>query len=284
MKPLLAQGLLQSPYRHDPVVARVVRALTVPWEGNHVPVCHPALAKILSNEAEQCATIYCLDANNWYAAAALMNSPRRRKHISEFCQAPHTRMFFEWEHEDPPGRLGIFVEGDRSQFSFVLFVDPGGAGVVRPRFMCEWSFDDPGSTARVLYFCDGKWSQSPSRSDLLADVGLYVQFIAAVWMFVGIGGATVHSHRTTREGRLLARRGKHRGPPAIFSYNTCRLAIPQGEFARHGVIWTRGPGVRRHEVHGHWRELNITGAKVLRWIAAYFRGNSDLGFVLKTKH
>jgi hypothetical protein len=41
--------------------------------------------------------------------------------------------------------------------------------------------------------------------------------------------------------------------------------------------------VRYHDVIGHSREINVGGEKVLRWIAAFWRGNPRLGVVVKRR-
>jgi len=37
-------------------------------------------------------------------------------------------------------------------------------------------------------------------------------------------------------------------------------------------------------VRGHWREVTVEGERVLRWIAAFWRGNPRLGVVVKQRN
>lgn len=75
-----------------------------------------------------------------------------------------------------------------------------------------------------------------------------------------------------------------RGRPCLLSYNSVKLALPQGDIRRESIGFTRGPGVRWHEVRGHWRELTLGEQKVMRYIWAFHRGNARLGVVLKTRN
>lgn len=98
-----------------------------------------------------------------------------------------------------------------------------------------------------------------------------------------IRGATHTKHIKTREWRIAAKRGRLRNP-AVLSYNRVSLQIPHDN---RGEIVSRvghGSGVRFHDVRGHWKQVTLRDdEKILRWIAAYWRGDVNLGVVAKER-
>ncbi len=286
---IMADAIIRSPLRASiPEIDRIARLLEAPWEGNHVPAPHPAIGEVWANEAEGKAAVYEFDEHSAQAAFALMEQGRRRMWVLQNCRAPHSVMFLDF----PNGRLGaaryaILVEGDRDEFVYTVFLVLAGSKSALPLVQAHGSFDGLGSLLlhqnyhrKCLYFRIG--GRSTRELVDLETASFLERFIAAAWMFLGIEGATVSDRVVTRAGRLAARRS--RKVSGLHSFNRVRLNCPGPELTRRSTHFSEGKrGVRYHDVRGHWREQEDAGRKVLRWIAAYWRGQKRLGVVMKSR-
>ena len=294
MRRLLAQRIVDEfrfdpkLFKPEPILQRCLESLGVPWDGgNHFVLPHRALGPIYAAEAEaRSAAIYHFDEDAVAASDAIVtNSARRLAMVRRLARSPGPRCFFEFKIKPDIGigdTAGIYVEGDREMASCLLWLEV--QNYLNPIATAEISLGSDGvalhTRPRLLAH---KWSDArPNDLDFLS----FVDTLACFWALLGSTGAVVVD-------RVPAPRGtnkfKIRGSgAAILSFNRVRLALPKGCIIRdEHVTWERGEGVRRHEVRAHpaWYRVGPRheGAMLLRWIAAYWRGNSRLGLVIKAR-
>jgi len=301
MKPLLAQRLTEFPFERwckiedlDPrdqgvaIIRRSIDALRRPWEGpNHLVLPHRALGPIYAAEAEQqAAAIYHFSADARDAAKAIGDSRRRAERVRSWIRAPGSRCFFEWQNPEPGLEyiaLGIYTEGDRDCYRFVFWSDnvhDAPEHRPMPAAWGEYSLDTlEGSitTATAPLTPEAEHARQLIEYEVVKNVCLY-------WALLGTGGAVVIERTPAPRGSGKAHRSKSAGA-AILSFNRVRLTIPQGLITRTNTVdWQRGPGVRRHKVRAHpnfyWAGPKQDRTLIMRWIAAYWRGNARLGLVL----
>lgn len=293
---LLAQRVVEFPFElwrtraHvDPgpayLVSRCVENLRIPWEGgNHVPLPHRALGPVYAAEAEsKSVAIYHFDADSYAAADAIGSTAHRRQVMAQSARSPGPRCFFEWPHrEQDTGRYGLYVDGDRDGAVFILWVEHKDRPPL-PAIACRFKLASDGrcSLARPLPLF-------PNASDRGPDDGVHwINNIIAFWTFLASQGAVVISREPAPRGSGKEYRSKGHGA-AILSFNRVRLLLPKGLIARTGrVEWQQNSGMRRHEVRAHpsyyWVGPREQRSLVVRWIAAYWRGNSRVGLVLKAR-
>jgi hypothetical protein len=281
MKPTLTNAIVASPLRaQQREIDRLAALLAPPFDPNH-GARHPALGSVIAEEVKRLAAIYVFDEESILAAWSIMATERRRHHVFQHCRAPHPKMFFEYQHEGQ--RHGVFTEGDRDNCLITVFNSAAEFAV--PLIQARVNFAaltiDDYTQQPVTFFRLGKWSSAEHVDETVLTFQL--RLVAAVWMFLSIGGATTVDRVLTREGRLARHRRKPFACGAIDSFNRVRLNIPGAELARSTVRFHRGPGVRFHDVRGHWREISVADGKVLRWIAAFWRGDFRLGVVVKQR-
>lgn len=268
---LVAERIVKSSWRKSmPEYDRLARMLVVPFAPNHMPR-HPALGQIIAEEIKKLAPVYRLDRPSIDAMTQIMQSSRRMEHAFYHCRAPHPRMFFEFP-DDP---VGFMAEGDRDDCLISMFF-------CGEQLACQvrCTFDNPLAAKVTAYTAGGLYLEKNKNIHVTG-----VWHTAAVWMYLTINGATAVENRLTRDGRLARHRRKPFALGAIDSYNQVRLLVPGGQYERSSVQFHRGHGVRFHSVIGHWREISTDdGGKMLRWIAAYWRGNAALGTVVKVRN
>lgn len=265
MRPLVASMIVKSSWRASmPEYERLASMLAVPFAPNHMPR-HSALGPTIADEIKKLAPIYRLDLPSVEAAKKIMLSSRRMEHAFTHCRSPHPRMFFEFP-DDP---VGFMTEGDRDDCLISIFCSGD-----RLTWQVCCNFDDP-LAAKVTNF-------GPSMQNIHVTAGWYT---ASIWMYLTISGATVVEKKLTREGRIARKRRKPFALGAIDSYNQVQLLVPGKNYERASVQLRKGPGVRFHDVTGHWRESRVDDdGMMLRWIAAYWRGNAALGTIVKVRN
>ena len=289
---LLANAILRSPWRGAQLahynsqtaaeVERLCAMLTPPFAPNHMPR-HPALGPSIAEEIKKLAPVYRLDLASVEAAKLIMLSERRMAHAFQHCRAPHPRMFFEF----PEGQIGFMTEGDRDDLLVSIF-GIGADGQASLSWQVRCNFNDPLANRTVSPFLMPSNQPDLVKQTMGGNEGIAnmaVWYTASIWMFLTISGATVVEKKLTREGRLARHRRKPFAFGAIDSYNQVRLLVPGRQYHRASIQFSRGPGVRFHDVVGHWREKHVDdGGMMLRWIAAYWRGNPALGTVVKVRN
>lgn len=265
MTPLVASMIVKSSWRKlMPEYERLASMLVVPFAPNHMPR-HPALGATIAEEIKKLAPVYRLDHPSLEAMKQIMMSSRRMEHAFTHCRAPHPRMFFEF----PDTTAGFMTEGDRNDCLISMFCN--GEHLT---WQVRCNFDDP-LAAKVINY-------GPTLKNIHVTAAWHT---ASFWMLLTISGATVVDNKLTREGRLTRSRRKPFALGAIDSYNEVRLLVPGRQYQRASVQLRHGPGVRFHDVTGHWREVHVDdGGMMLRWIAAYWRGNPALGTITKVRN
>ena len=300
MRRLLAQRIVDEfrfdpkLFKPEPILQRCLEGLGVPWEGgNHFVLPHRALGPIYAAEAEQkSAAIYHFDEDAFAASEAIVgNSAKRLAMVRKLARSPGPRCFFEFRYPSQQlrdvgvGTFGLYVEGDRDMASCLLWVEMNGTPA--PTMYCQFSLNSIGE-GRCRAFTDmlnrKAWTNKTQSHP--KDFEPTLDMLCCFWAFLASTGAVVVD-------RVPAPRGtnkiKIRGSgAAILSFNRVRLALPKGCIIRdEHVTWERGEGVRRHQVRAHpsWYHVGSRheGAMLLRWIAAYWRGNARLGLVLKAR-
>jgi hypothetical protein len=261
---LVAEMITKSSWRKlMPEFERLAGMLVMPFVQNHMPR-HPALGPVVAEELKKLAPVYRLDQPSYEAAVQIMQSSRRMEHAFNHCRAPHPRMFLEF----PDSTSGFMIEGDRDDCLISWFVGD------RLCWQVRGNFDDPLGAKTTEY--------GPSLQNVHVSA---LWHTAAIWMYLTITGATVVEKKLTRDGRIARNRRKPFALGAIDSYNQVRLLIPDRQYQRASTQLRHGPGVRQHDVVGHWREISVNdGGKMLRWIAAYWRGNPKLGVIIKARN
>lgn len=303
MKQLLAQRITREfkfdlrLYKPEPILQRCLEGLGVPWEGqNHIVLPHRALGPVYAAEAEKTsAAIYHFDDDAVAASEAIVgNSARRLGIVRQLARSPGPRCFFEFKHSPQQIQMlrdigigdtaAIYVEGDRENASCLQWFELNGTP--HPTIFARISLDQTGEGRCHGYrsLLTDAWTNKHQHHP--RDFEAALDMLCCFWALLGSTGAVVVD-------RVPAPRGTNKmkihGPgAAILSFNRVRLALPKGFIIRDGrVTWERGEGIRRHQVRAHpaWYHVGPRheGAMLLRWIAAYWKGNARLGLVLKAQ-
>lgn len=306
MDKLLAQRIVEFPFewwcsetragpRQALLVQGCVNSLRIPWEGgNHIVLPHRALGPVYAAEAEsKSVAIYHFDAHSFAAAEIIGSTGRRRRLMALGARPPGPRCFFEWPVRENDanrfrrdGRYGLYVEGDREGAAYMLwseYKENPPIPCIAGRF--KLASDGLISVARPLALLPAFSSDPQAMS--AEEQGNWVHIILMLWTFLASQGAVVISREPAPRGSGKEYRSKSPGA-AILSFNRVRLLVPKGLILRSDTVeWERGAGVRRHEVlahpHCYWVGPREQRSLVVRWIAAYWRGNARLGLVLKAR-
>jgi hypothetical protein len=272
------------------IVQHCIENLRQPWEGNHVVLPHRSLGPVYAAEAERrSVAIYHFSADAKSAANAIGESRRRAQYVIDTARPPGPRCFFEWQnHERGYEHLahGIYTEGDGKHYRFVRWGDDINDRLSRPT-PWAWGYFSLYAWHGYIEFPQ-EWPQSPDR-DRVTEALQYetCKEVALFWAFLASTGATVIERTPAPRGSSKDHKGRGAGA-AILSFNRVRLRLPRGLIARNETVhWERGVGVRRHEVRAHpayyWTGPRENRNLVVRWVAAYWRGNARLGLVLKAR-
>ena len=259
---------------------RISDALLPPWEGNHVPLVHPAVGELLADDIKGRYTpIYSFDAGACGAVEALVSlrNPQRRALAIEMAQPPADRFWFELKN------YALYAEKTEGGLVVDLICRLSTCDIPILWTQFDFSYIDLSAAhkAHQTYYYEVRrykhFGNVTPRFDDLED--LLALKLAALCAFLAVGGATV----TVPERRpVKVGRGAAQKTIGFLTVGKTRLALPAGCAVRASGE-RRGPGVRFHDVRGHYREVSVGGQKMLRFIAAFWRGNPRLGIVVKPR-
>lgn len=266
----------------------IAEALCPPWDGNHVVLPHASIGEVLADEVKsRSAAVYIFDFDAVKASMALVSSrnPRRARLAYSMARFPSKRFWLEYHYQgihkaiyvDTHFRVNGVTQGiyftcyDQDEF-FPLFHFDFAEGE-------EYDCDEDGRGSHFNWspFTD-YFKPRPEDEVLIATTPTIFRGLLA---FLAVGGATVSA--TERRPVKLRRPGPSK-VTGFLSINKTRLAMPAGASIKTSNRSGRGAGVRFHDVRGHYREISVGGQKVLRFIAAFWRGNPRLGIVQKHRY
>lgn len=265
-----------------PLLDEVISAVSLPWGGgNHSVLAHQALGPIVAREAEaSSAVIYRFDDETLSVAKSILDTERRRLFVVRNAHPPAPRVFMEFPPTPNRLRWGFYTRGDRDNLSLFLLADFGGDSPAAPVGLFN------GISINAL-FDEPTWRNPEMRSfvlprgwDIDVEAALYkgMQTTLCLWMFLSSGATVVDRVPSPR----VSPRYVSKSSLPICSFNRVRMKLPGGVVHRKGrVQWERGPGVRRHQVTGHFWESEKQ--RIVRWVDAYWRGQERLGLVLSER-
>lgn len=270
------------------LIEGIVRTLLDRPSQNHVPLAHPALADAVASDAERAASVYVFDEAAVHVAEDIMAKAERSASMWGLFRPPADLTLLDFPHpygEDELGRVGVLVKkGDRPN-EVQLDVVTLHMGRVRACAVLDVGPSQSGPGFDLTHTWVAEWLSSISEDGLEGVLSWFASIVVGLSIFLSIGGATVSERRPLR--RVQSRIAKRLpAAPCVYSFNSVRLNLPSGGIARNRrVVFEGRPGVRRHEVRTHLRELTLkSGDRVLRWIAAHWRGNARLGVVVKERN
>lgn len=265
IRPIITQEIIDKfgTSRHQNLRA-IANSLRVPWQGesNH-------MQSALTSPPESFAPTYVFGAQATAAALALTSSNRRMMKYFSLVQPPFPKMMLQYSSSTGP--VGLFTSGTREDLRVMVFLY-GARGLIVGNSIIRASLDT--NKGKVISILNG-----PSINDKDADraISMVVTLLAFIHL---AGNSTVITRHITREGRIQYARGITKHHHALNSYNIVSLRQRSSETHR-AIAFERGPGVRRHWVAGHFREIRCGGNIVERYIEAFLRGDARLGWALR---
>ncbi|MCS0501599.1 hypothetical protein [Ancylobacter mangrovi] len=270
------------------LIEGIVRTLLDRPSQNHVPLAHPALADAVASDAERAASVYVFDASAVHVAESIMAKAERSASMWGLFRPPADLSLFDFPHpfgDGEFGRVGVLVKKADGPNEVQLDIITLFKGRVRACAVLDVGPSQSGSGFDLTYTWAAEWLNSMSADDAEGVLNWFAGIVVGLSIFLSIGGATVSERRPLRRVQSrIARRLP--AAPCVYSFNSVRLNFPNGGIGRNRRVTFEGrTGVRRHEVRTHLREITLkSGDRVLRWIAAHWRGNARLGVVVKERN